>query len=144
MCIRDSLSTEQALWAEHQDQDEQYEGPDVLPRAATELAWDVLRRHAFDDAQDQATDHSTLDVPDATQDGRGEGLEAGQEAHPEVDVVVLQPLGHTGNPCQDRAQRERDHDDVVDVDAHQASSVRVLGHGFHAVSYTHLRAHETV
>ena len=86
----------------------------------------------FDDAQHQATDDSARHVADAAENRRGERLEAGREPHSEVDVVVLQSVGNTGHRRERGAERERDHDDAVHVDPHQASGVRILGHGLHA------------
>ena len=46
----------------------------------------------------------------------------------------LQALGDTGDGGEGGADRERDHDDPVDVDAHEARGVGVLRDGLHAAA----------
>jgi hypothetical protein len=111
-------------------QDQQNEGPDVLPRRAPESAGDESR-HALDQPEDQPADHSTIDIADAAEHSCGEGLEAGDEAHPEVDVGVAQAPGQAGYCGQCCAECERHHDDAVDIDAHQPRGVGVLGCRLH-------------
>ena len=82
----------------------------------------------------QAADDGAPDVADAAEDGGGERLQAGEEAHPEVDVGDLQALRDTGDGGEGGADGERDHDDPVDVDAHQAGGVGVLRDGLHAAA----------
>ncbi len=65
--------------------------------AATERARDELHGHRLDDAEDQPADDGAPDVADAAEHGGGERLEAGEEAHPEVDVADLQALRDTGD-----------------------------------------------
>ena len=107
------------------------ERPDVLPGAAAELAGDVLDRHGLDHAEDQPADDGAVDVADAAEDRGGERLQTGEEAHPEVDVGVAQPVRDARDGGEGGAEGERDHDDAVDVDAHQPRGVGVLRRGLH-------------
>ena len=50
-------------------------------------------------------------------------FEAGEEAHPEVDVRVEQALRDAGDGGEESADGERDHDDAVDVDTHEPGGV---------------------
>ena len=84
---------------EDEDDDEEHEGPHVLPRRPAELAGDELRGEGLHHAEDQAAEDGALDVADATEHRGRERLEAGEEADPEVDVLVLQPL------CDDRVKK---------------------------------------
>ena len=92
--------------------------------------------HALDQAEHQPADDSTIDIADAAEHRCGEGLEAGQEAHPEVDVGVTQAPGQAGHCGQGCAERERHHDDAVDIDAHQPRGVGVLGCRLHRPTET--------
>src|SRR5882757_1773893 len=79
--VRDALA-EQALGPDEQYDDEEHEGPYVCPAAAAELlhAWDVGdvgRGAGFGYAEDEAAEHCSVDVADATEDGGGEGFESG-------------------------------------------------------------------
>src|SRR5690606_39432388 len=103
-------------------EDEEYEGPDVGPGLAAELlhagdVGDVGGGQGFGDAEDQAAEHGSVDVADAPEDGCGEGLETEDEAHAEVDLTVLQAVGDSADGGEDGAERERDDDDAVGVDA---------------------------
>ena len=50
---------------------------------------DVCDGEGFGEAEDDAAEHGAVDVADAAEDGCGEGLEAEDEAHLEVDLAVL-------------------------------------------------------
>ncbi len=97
-------------------EDEEYEGPDVGPGLAAELrhagdVGDVGGGHGFGEAEDEAADHGSVDVADAAEDGGGEGLEAEDEAHAEVDLAVLEPVGQASDGGEGGAEGEGDHDD---------------------------------
>ena len=126
-------SLEQALRPEHQYQDQDDERPDILPGTATELTRDVLGGQRLDDAEHQATDDGAVDVAD-TENRGGERLQTGQEAHPEVDVVVLEALRDPGDRRQHGTEGEGHHDDPVDVDTHQPGGVGILRHGLHTTA----------
>src|SRR2546423_1968588 len=64
--VRDLLA-QQTLRAEDQHQDEDSEGPDILPRAALERGGRVAGRHRLDDAERQAAQHGAVDVADAAE-----------------------------------------------------------------------------
>src|SRR5687768_6180697 len=74
---------QQPFGPDHQHADEHDEGPHVLPRRAQRQ---VLGGHDLDQPQEEPPEHGTGDVADATQDSSREGLEAGDEAHVEVDL----------------------------------------------------------
>src|SRR2546422_7322227 len=82
-CPRAYPLTEQARRAEHQHEDQDDKGPHVLVSRPQRK---VLRRHHLDDAKHEPAQHRAGDVADAAQHRRGEGLEAGDETHAEVDL----------------------------------------------------------
>src|SRR5690242_11864543 len=95
--VRDALA-EQALWPEQQNEDEEYERPDVCPGLAAELVHagdvrDVGGGEGLGDTEDEAAEHGAVDVADTAEDGRGERLQTEDEAHAEVDLTVLQAVG---------------------------------------------------
>ena len=67
-CPVHHLRAEEALRSEDQDQDEEAEGPDVLPRAATEGARDELHGHGLDEprVRPPTTAPQTLPMPPRT------------------------------------------------------------------------------
>src|SRR5687768_4191968 len=97
--IRYSLA-QQTLRAEHQDEDEDGERPDVLPRPAAERRRRVGGGHDLDHAEGEATEHRPVDVADAAEHRRGEGLETGDEAHPEVHLTEPQAVRQSGDRRQ--------------------------------------------
>ena len=76
--------------------------------AAAELAGDELRGDGLDDAEDDTAEHGAVDVADAAEHGGGEGLEADDEAHAEVDVPVLEAVRDGGDGGEDGAEGEGD------------------------------------
>src|SRR5882757_879549 len=136
--VRDALA-EQALGPDEQHDDEEDEGPHVGPAAAAELlhagdVGDVRRGAGFRYPQDEAAEHGSVDVADAAEDGGGEGLEAGLEAHVVSDLAVFEPGGQARDGGEEAADGEGDDDDPVGVDAHQLGGVRVLGGGLHGAA----------
>src|SRR5438132_6991850 len=75
---------EQALRPEGEHEDQHDEREDVLVMAAQHAAGDhadVAGAQRFDEPEQHAAHHRTRQVADAPEHRRGEGLEAGEEAH---------------------------------------------------------------
>ena len=83
----------------------------------------------FDEAQEDTAQHGARDVSDAAQDRGGEGLDAGDEPHEEVDLLEHDRVEHAGGPGSRAADDEGHGDHPVDVDAHEVGRLLVLGHG---------------
>ena len=88
----------------------------------------------LDHADDQAADHGALEVADAAHDRRGERDQAGGEALVELDRPVVERVDQARRAGQHAAEQERQRDRAVDVDAHQARGVHVLGGRAHRLA----------
>ena len=107
---------------QHEDEDEEREH--VLPLAAEDGGAVVLEQ-----PEEQAAEQRAADVADAAEHRGGERLDAGEEA----DVVAgrLEEDGEQepGGAGEQPAEQEREHDDAVDVDAHELGRLGVLRGG---------------
>ena len=115
---------EDAGRTEHQHEHEHREREHVLPLAAENGRPPVLEQTEEQTAQERAAD-----VPDATEHGRGERLDAGQEADVVTRALEEQPEQRAARASEHPAEQERQHDDPVDVHAHQRGGAGVLRGG---------------
>ena len=86
---------------------------------------------------------SPADVSDTSENRCGEGLDARDESEVPGDLREDQSVEEAGDATEDPADEEGDGDDPVDVHAHHASGVDVLGDGPDAPTGAG-RAHEVV
>src|SRR5690606_31650455 len=117
-------TTEDAGWAEQQDQDQQGEGHHVLVLVAEDVG-----AEGFGHAQHQAAEHGAGDAADAAQHRGGERLDAGEEADVGVDHAVLHADQHRCDGGQGGADDEGQGDDAVGVDAQQVGHLQVFSAG---------------
>src|SRR5690606_25253305 len=111
----------------HQDR----EGDYVLE---LEVKAEDNRPQRLDEAQEQAAEHCAGDVADAAQDGGGEGLQPGYEAHVVIDDAVVDAPHHAGCTGHRTADGERLRDHPVDVDTHQGCRPLILGDCAHGAA----------
>ena len=84
--------------------------------------------------EQQAAHQRAADVADAAEHGRGERLDAGQEADVEAGGLEEDHEQEPGGAGEDAAEQERERHDAVDVDAHQLRRLGVLGGGADAAA----------
>ena len=81
------------------------------------------------------------DAADASEDGCGERGDPGEEPHRGADRRERQREQHAGHAREHAADHERrDHDRAVDVDAHEARDLLILGDRAHRPSPSCVRA----
>ena len=84
---------------------------------------------------DDAAQHGARDVADAAQHRGGEGPQPCGVADDEAGEVVVEPEDQPGRTGQRGAEEEGDHDDPVDLDAHHARRLLVLGGRLHRLAH---------
>src|SRR3982751_5489282 len=110
--LLDVRAAEEAARPDEDDDDQEREDVEVLERRALrQVAGGVRLR----EPNDEAAEHRTRDAADAADDGGGEALEPGQEAHEVVDLAEDEPEHDAGRARERRADEERRGDDAVDV-----------------------------
>ena len=88
---------------------------------------DEVGSNRFNHAEKQAAEHGARDIADAAKHSRREGFDAGDETHEKVDALRAEhAIDHTGGARQESADAEGEHDDPVNVDAHQAGNLFIL------------------
>ncbi len=96
-------------------------------RAAREQG-QVGGRERLQEPEDEPADHGAGNVSDAAEHRRGEGLQAGDEAAVGVDQAVLNAEQHARGTAHGPTDQERERDDPIDIDAHEARRRLILGH----------------
>src|SRR5215475_10858097 len=112
-CLSDFFdfgAAEQAGRHEDQYHDQDRERGDVLV-----LDREIGRPEGLDQADRKAPHHRAGQRADAAEHGRGECLDAGDEAHEEVDQAVIEQVHDTCHRGQRRADHEGHRDGAVDV-----------------------------
>src|SRR5664279_5359927 len=140
---------EEAAGHEDQDEDENDEAEGVLVPERDVHGAERLREPEHEASQDGARN-----VSEAAEDGDDERL--ARELAPDLRVEVVDRVEERARSSDERgSDPERDVGDSLRVDPHQRGGTLVLGGGAdhppgvglrkedEAVSYTHLRAHET-
>src|SRR6476620_7031928 len=78
----------------------------------------VAGRESFREADQEAAHHGAGDAPDSTNDGCGESLQAGGEAHQREDLPEDE-AEHDAARCREgRSEEEGERDHAVDADPH--------------------------
>ena len=88
---------------------QQREGDQVaqlVGRRNAEAVEEQGRADRFDDAQKHAADHRAGNVADAAEHRRAERLDARQEAHEEVDLLVDEAVEHAADAGHAGAEHE--------------------------------------
>src|SRR5262249_26619845 len=121
---------EEALRKEEEEEEKAEDGEYVWVRGAAATAGEqrhVRGGEGLQEPEHDAAQHSAGNVADATEHGRREGLQARNEARVGVDEAVLHSEQHAGGTTHCATDQERQRDDPVDVDAHEAGRRLILG-----------------
>jgi len=100
--LRDLLA-QQAIGPEHDHNDQDEEGHHVLvlgAEGAHGVGAEVGAREALDHAEHHSAQQGAGQVPDATQHGGGEGLDAWHEPHERIDAGEFECIQDTGGTTQ--------------------------------------------
>src|SRR5258706_13746907 len=125
---------EEAGRLEDQDHDQEAEDDDLLPARV-----DVVGIQADHDPEDDAADRGALQVADPAEDRGGERLQAERRAVEPPRLAVIEGDDQAGSTGARPGQEERQRDRPVDVDAHEAGRLAVLGHGPHRLALAGVR-----
>src|SRR4029453_932345 len=111
----DDAFAEDAVGPDHQREDHQDVGREVLGAAADQRV-DVAGRDVLDDADDEAADDRAGDGIEATRDDPRDPLEAGQpQGHGDAEQVAPQDAAERRHHA---GHGPRDAEVALDVDAH--------------------------
>ena len=86
---------------------------------------DIARRERLGEADEQAAEHRAGNAADPADDGGGEPLQAGEEAHEVEDLAEDEAEHHAGRARERRADEEGRRDHAVDVDPHHRRRLAV-------------------
>src|SRR6267154_1876269 len=113
--------TEQASRKEdqHDDQDRERRHILVFDRK-------IRRPQRLDQTDGEPPQHRARQRTDAAEHGRGECLDAGDKAHVEIDLAVVEQIHHARDRGEGGADDKRHGDGAVDVDAEQRCHGLVL------------------
>ena len=115
------------LEQQHDDQDRKRNG--VLPGGKADGGNEALAQ-----ADGDAADHRARNGTDASQNCGNEGFQAQHGTHGGRCLRVGAAIQHCADTGQRRTHRKGEGDGAVDVDAHQAGRIHILGDGAHGLA----------
>ena len=124
----DPAAAEDAVGPDHQDQDHQHVGREILG-AAADIRVEIAGRQVLDDADDQPADHRADDRIEAAQDHHREHLQADQRQLV-VDAEHRAP-DDAAQRRDDAGHRPGQREIALDVDAHGHRHLLVVGDRAH-------------
>ncbi len=99
----------------------------------------IRRPQRLDQADGEPPQHRSRQRTDAAEHGGGERLDAGDKAHVEIDLAVVEQIHHARDRGEGSANDKRHGDGAVDVDAEQRRHGLVLFTGPHVASQPRAR-----
>src|ERR1039457_5157017 len=106
------LDTEEADRTEREDEHEHREDERLAPLTSKQRSSEHV-----DDADDESSDSGADDVPDPSEDRRGEGDDPEVEPDVPLEDAVVDAVDDRGRGRKCRTDEERSRDGSIDVDA---------------------------
>lgn len=114
----------------HQKDDDQHAENDDI----RQLCGNIGLGEYFNHSQKEPAQQSAGDGTDSAENRGREGLDAGHGTQGGRDGRIVGAQEHRGDSRQTGADRERERDDLVDIDAHEPCRVLILRAGAHGAT----------